>query len=59
MLAKYTDLINWWIVKVVKNTDLITFGKEMLENKQVIYEGLVIGTSNAQNAMFSFKTQPL
>ena len=35
---------------------MITFGKEMLENKQILYEGLVIETSNAQNAMFSFKT---
>ena len=59
MLTKYTDLINWWIVKIVKNTDLKAFGKEMLENKQILYEGLVIETSNAQKAMFSFKTQPL
>ena len=40
-------------------TDLITFGKELLENKQILYEGLAIETSNAQNAMFSFKTKPL
>ena len=44
---------------LTKYTDLITFGGGLLENKQNPYEGLVIETSNAQNAMFSFKTQPL
>ena len=38
---------------------LITFGEGLLENKHFPYEGLVIETSNAQNAMFSFKTKPL
>ena len=40
---------------LAKYTDLITFGEELLENKQVPYEGLVIETSNAQHGMFSFK----
>ena len=44
---------------LVKYIDLITFGDELLENKQNPYEGLVIETSNAQNAVFSFKTAPL
>ena len=44
---------------LAKHIDLITFGKELLENKHFPYEGLVIETSNAQNAMFSFKTKPL
>ena len=30
---------------LTKHTDLITFGKEFLENKQIPYEGLVIETS--------------
>ena len=38
---------------------LMTFGRELLENKYFPYEGLVIETSNPQNAMFSFKTTPL
>ena len=43
-----------------KYIDLATFGGGLLENKHVPYEGLVvIGTSNAQNSMFSFKIQPL
>ena len=46
-------------IMIAKYTDLVTFGGELLENKQIPYEGLVIETSNAQNAMFSFKTQPL
>ena len=44
---------------LTKYTDLITYGKELLEDKQIPYEGLVIETSNAQNAVFSFKTTPL
>ena len=44
---------------LAKYTDLITFDEELLENKQVPYEGLVIETSNAQNAVFPFKTTPL
>ena len=44
---------------MLQNTDLITFDKELLENKQIPYEGLVIETSYAQNAMFSLKTRPL
>ena len=44
---------------LAKYTDLITFGEELLENKQVPYEGLVIEISNAQHDMFSFITQPL
>ena len=46
---KYTNMM------LAKYTDLITFGEELLENKQVPYEGLVIETSNAQHGMFSFK----
>ena len=43
-----------------KYIDLITLGGGLLENKHVPYEGLVvIGASNAQHGMFSFKTQPL
>ena len=38
---------------------LITFGEELLENKHFPYEGLAIETSNAQNATFSSKTEPL
>ena len=43
----------------VKYIDLITFGGGLLENKQIPYEGLVIEASNAKNAVFSSKTQPL
>ena len=39
--------------------DLTTFGGRLMENKQIPYEGLVIETSNAKNAVFSSKTQPL
>ena len=47
-------------ILLVKYIDLITLGGGLLENKHVPYEGLVvIGTSNAQHGMFSFKTQPL
>ena len=46
-------------ILLVKYIDLITFGEDLLENKQIPYEGLVIETSNAQNAVFSSKTQPL
>ena len=46
-------------IMLAKYTVLITFGEELLENKQIPYEDLVIKTSNAQNAMFSSKTQPL
>ena len=46
-------------IMLAKYTDLITFGEESLGNKQIPYEGHVIETSNAQNAMFSSKTQPL
>ena len=46
-------------IMLAKYTNLITFGEELSENKQVPYEGLVIETSNAQHGMFSFKTQPL
>ena len=46
-------------IMLAKYTDLITFGEGLLKNKKVPYEGLVIENSNAQNAMFSFKTQPL
>ena len=42
-----------------KYIDLTTFGGGLLENKQIPYEGLVIETSNAKNAVFSSKTQPL
>ena len=59
MVVKYTDLINWRIVKIVKKTQICTFGEKLLENRHVPYEGLVIETSNAQHGMFSFKTQPL
>ena len=31
----------------------------MLENKQILYEGLAIETSNAQKAVFSSKTIPM
>ena len=46
-------------IMLAKYTNLVTFGEELLENKQVPYEGLLIETSNAQHGMFSFKTQPL
>ena len=46
-------------IMIAKYPDLVTFGGGLLENKQIPYEGLVIETSNAQNAMFPFKTQPL
>ena len=42
-----------------KHINLITLGGELLENKHVPYESLVIETSNAQHSMFSSKTQPL
>ena len=34
-------------IMLAKYTDLMTFGEELLENKQIPYEGLVIETSNA------------
>ena len=46
-------------IMLANYTALRAFGKELLENKQIPYEGLVIETSNAQNAVFSFKTAPL
>ena len=46
-------------IMLAKYTDLITFGEELLENKQIPYEGLVIETFNAQNAVSSCKTTPL
>ena len=46
-------------IMIAKYPDLVTFGGGLLENKQIPYEGLVIETSNVQNAMFPFKTQPL
>ena len=51
--SKYMNII------LAKYPNLITFGEGLLENKQIPYEGLVIETSNAQNAVFSSKTQPL
>ena len=44
---------------LAKYINMTTFGEELLVNKQVPYDGLVIETFNAQNAMFSFKTTPL
>ena len=46
-------------IMLANYTDLRAFGEELLENKQIPYEGLVIETSNTQNAVFSFKTAPL
>ena len=42
-------------IMLAKYTDLVTFGEELLENKQILYESLEIETSNAQNAMFPSK----
>ena len=55
-MAKFPKYMN---IMLAKYTDLITFGEELSENKQVPYEGLATETSNAQHGMFSFKTQPL
>ena len=46
-------------IMLVKYINLITLGGGLLENKHVPYEGLVIEASNAKNAVFSSKTQPL
>ena len=47
------------ISPIYEHIDLITLGGGLLENKQIPYEGLVIEASNAKNAVFSSKTQPL
>ena len=54
--ARFPKYMN---IMPVKYINLITFGGGLLENKQIPYEGLVIETSNAKNAMLSSKTQPL
>ena len=38
-------------IMLEKHIDLTTFGGRLLENKQIPYEGLVIETSNAKNAV--------
>ena len=53
---KFHQYMNTMLEKYI---DLATFGGRLLGNKQIPYEGLVIETSNAKDAVFSSKTQPL